>query len=322
MSSGDVSHPIPSSPTRPCGLAGRVHSRTPHTAHPGAHAWDRHVHPAHVVPHSPAHAADTHTARPGRISCGHPGSAHARRHARRQMAPQSRGGRAALPGGPQTPLWQSSCRAAPSSGRGRSLPWDWAGGPDATAPGVCAHTCARAHIRRSWGSTYPHPPFRVTQKRPDPWPCRVSWVLSGGCGKGAVLSAIPRAGLAFFGAEAQVSGLEVINPPCPPGWGTLTWAERVGVGGGEVQRSQGKERPGKEKPWRINFLGSAKWPAAAPSKGAGSWGDWGLLEIGEGPPLTYWAVPQKPACSPWHLLSSVPLAPPSLIISPTLQPVP
>lgn len=62
MSSGDVSHPIPSSPTRPCGLAGRAHSRTPHTAHPGAHAWDRHIHSAHVVPQDPAHTTNAHSA--------------------------------------------------------------------------------------------------------------------------------------------------------------------------------------------------------------------------------------------------------------------
>lgn len=51
MSSGDMSHPIPSSPTRPCGLAGRAHSRTPHVAHPGAHTLDKHSHSAHIVPH-------------------------------------------------------------------------------------------------------------------------------------------------------------------------------------------------------------------------------------------------------------------------------
>lgn len=59
MSSGDVSHPIPSSPTRPFSLAGRAHARTPHVAHPGAHTLDKHSHLAHAVPHD-LHTQRTH----------------------------------------------------------------------------------------------------------------------------------------------------------------------------------------------------------------------------------------------------------------------
>lgn len=59
MSSGDVSHPISSSPTRPCGLAGRAHSRTPHAAHPGSHTWDRHKSLSTRSSTQPAHTTDT-----------------------------------------------------------------------------------------------------------------------------------------------------------------------------------------------------------------------------------------------------------------------
>lgn len=53
-----------------------------------------------------------------------------------------------------------------------------------------------------------------------------------------------------------------------------------------MQRNQEEESSGKEKLWKINFPRSAKWPAAAPTEGASSLGDWGVLEMGEGTPLT------------------------------------
>lgn len=183
MSSGDVSHPISSSPTRPCGLAGRAHSRTPHAAHPGSHTWDRHKSLSTRSSTRPAHTTDNVWYGLNHLCHEHSRSTHAGTltapasgvytywHICQKSAYTVTHGCAVPLRRPHTLLHKAvSCVSALSGHRLRQSSSGHISHPD------MGPELGQEHMPANWlGLLSPKcPRFRLTERRPDPRPCRSS----------------------------------------------------------------------------------------------------------------------------------------------------